>query len=66
MLWHIYSTDGYSIVYGKNDVLYEQKKGSPIILFSDIEPIIPSKVAHYSQIILNLECIVCRIKFHAV
>ena len=34
-------------------------KKSPILLFSDIEPIILSKVAHYSQIILNSEHIVC-------
>ena len=37
-----------------------------ILLFSDIEPIILSKVAHYSQIILNSEYIVCSIKLHAV
>ena len=44
-------------------------KKSPIILcvlFSDIEPIIFSKVPHYSQIILDSEHIVCSIKLHAV
>ena len=37
-----------------------------ILLISDIEPIILSKVALYSQIVLNLEHIVCSIKLHAV
>ena len=37
-----------------------------ILLFSDIEPIILSKVAHYSQIILNWEHIVCSIKLRAL
>ena len=50
------------------DKLFPKK--SPIILlillFSDTEPIILSKVAHYSQIILNSKYIVCSIKLHAV
>ena len=38
-----------------------------ILLFSDIEPITPSKVAHYSQMILNSEHIIllCSSKLHA-
>ena len=32
-----------------------------ILLFLDVEPIILSKVAHYSQIVLHSERIVCKI-----